>query len=197
MKKSLLSILTIFLFFFGIISVSGEDHKHELHQIGERIKQAVKAGKITEKEGWTKWHAVLREHGHEEDEDHEDHEWEDEDEDWGGIENLEHEIEIRELEFELERLEHMHDMQRMELNHERERMQRDFDRERREWDMESLQWDMRRKQMEMEMRDGSKDNRSSGCNQSNKKECDSCPSEKGNKTLGLSKNRSGKKKNRK
>ena len=118
---------------------NADDHKHKLHEIGERIKQAVKAGKITEKEGWAKWHAVLREHGHDEDDDYHD---EDESEE---AEELEREIEIRELEFELERLEHEHEMQRME-DHERELTERDFDRER-EWDMENLQWDMRRKQM--------------------------------------------------
>ena len=131
--------------------VSGEDHKHKLHEIGERIKQAVKAGKITEKEGWAKWHAVLREHGHDGDEDHHKARREMMSEE---AEELERQIEIRELEFELESLEHEHEMQRMEWNHERERMERDFDRERREWEMENMQWDMRRKQIEMQMRSG-------------------------------------------
>ena len=72
MKKTLLSILTLVVYFLGSFSASAEDHKHKLHEIGERIKQAVKAGKITEKEGWAKWHAVLREHGHDEDDDHHD-----------------------------------------------------------------------------------------------------------------------------
>jgi hypothetical protein len=150
MKKTLLPILTLAVYLLGSISVTAEDHKHKLHEIGERIKQAVKAGKITEKEGWAKWHAVLREHGHHED-DYDDDRDEDE---WEEAEELEREIEIRELEFELESLEHEHEMQRMEWDHERERMERDFDRERREWDMENLQWDMRRKQMEMQMRGG-------------------------------------------
>ena len=151
MKKSLVSILSVCIFLCAMMSLSAEDHKHELHKIGERIKEAVKAGKITEKEGWAKWHAVLREHG----EAHEqEHEGEEDERDWGEIEELEHEIEIRELEFELERLEQEHDMQLMELNYERERMQREFDRERRDWDMENLQWDMRRKQMEMQIRGG-------------------------------------------
>ena len=152
MKKTLLPILTLVIYFLGSIFATAEDHKHKLHEIGERIKQAVKAGKITEKEGWAKWHAVLREHGHhEDDEDHDDHHDEDEREE---AKELEREIEIRELEFELERLEHEHEMQRMEWDHERERMERDFDRERREWDMENLEWDMRRKQMEMQMSGG-------------------------------------------
>ena len=152
MKKTLLPILTLVIYLLGSIAVTAEDHKHKLHEIGERIKQAVKAGKITEKEGWAKWHAVLREHGHhEDDEDHDDHHDEDE---WEEAEELEREIEIRELEFELERLEHEHEIQRMEWDHERERMERDFDRERREWDMENMQWDMRRKQIEMQMRGG-------------------------------------------
>ena len=73
-----------------MISVSGEDHKDELHKMGERIKQAVKAGKITEKEGWAKWHAVLREHGHDEEEEHDEHEWEQEE--WGEVEELKNEI---------------------------------------------------------------------------------------------------------
>ena len=154
MKKSLVSILSICFFLCAMISVSADDHKHELHKMGERIKQAVKAGKITEKEGWEKWHAVLREHGHDDEEEHDDHEWDEDEEEWGEVEELEHEIEIRELEFELERLVNEHQMELMELNHERERMQREFDRERRDWDMENLQWDMRRKQMEMQMRGG-------------------------------------------
>ena len=149
MKKTLLPILTLVVYLLGSFSATAEDHKHKLHEIGERIKQAVKAGKITEKEGWAKWHAVLREHGHHDD--HDDHHDEGE---WEEVEELEREIEIRELEFELERLEHEHEMQRMALNHERERMERDFDRERRQWEMEKMQWDMRRKQMEMQMRAG-------------------------------------------
>ena len=136
------------------------DHKHKLHEIGERIKQAVKDGKITEKEGWAKWHAVLREHGHhEEEEDHHDEHDDHQDEDeWEEAEELEHEIEIRELEFELERLEHEHEMQRIEWDHERERMERDFDRERREWEIEELDHsiflDKHRNQLEMQMREG-------------------------------------------
>ena len=149
MKRTLLPIITLLIYLLGSFPAIAEDHKHKLDEIGERIKQAVKAGKITEKEGWAKWHAVLREHGHHQD--HEDHHDEDE---WEEAEELEREIEIRELEFELESLEHEHEIQRMEWNHERESMERDFDRERREWDMESLQWDMRRKQMEMQMRNG-------------------------------------------
>ena len=156
MKKSLVSILSVCFFLCLMLSVSADNHKHELHKMGERIKQAVKAGKITEKEGWEKWHAVLREHGHDDEEEHDDHEWDEDEEEWGEVEELEHEIEIRELEFELERLVNEHQMQLMELNHERERMQREFDRERREWDMENLQWDIRRKQMEMQMRGGPK-----------------------------------------
>ena len=74
MKKSLVFILSVSMFLCAMISVSAEDHKHELHKIGERIKEAVKTGKITEKEGWGKWHAGLREHGHHEgDEDHEEY----------------------------------------------------------------------------------------------------------------------------
>jgi hypothetical protein len=147
MKKTLLPILALVVYLFGSISATAEDHKPKLHEIGERIKQAVKGGKLTEKEGWAKWHAVLREHGHKEKHNHDEDEWEE-------TEDLEHEIEILELEFELERLEHEHEIQRMEWNHERERMERDFDRERREWEMENLQWEMRRKQMEMQMRAG-------------------------------------------
>ena len=147
MKKTLLPILSIVVYLFGSISLTAEDHKHKLHEIGERIKQAVKDGKITEKEGWAKWHAVLREHGHKGKQN-------DDEDDWEEIEVLEHEIEIRELEFELERLEHEHDLQRMEWNYQRERMERDFDRERRQWEMEEVQWDMRRKQMDMQMRAG-------------------------------------------
>ena len=154
MKKTLLPILTLVVYLLGSISVTAEDHKHKLHEIGERIKQAVKAGKITEKEGWAKWHAVIREHGHEEgDEDHHKARRKMMSEE---AEELERQIEIRELEFELESLEHEHEIQRMEWDHERESMERDFDRERRQWDMENMQRDMRRKQMEMQMRGGPK-----------------------------------------
>ena len=75
MKKTLLSIFTLIVYLLGSFSATAEDHKHKLHEIGERIKQAVEAGKITEKEGWAKWHAVLREHGHHEDDEehHDDH----------------------------------------------------------------------------------------------------------------------------
>ena len=71
MKKSLVFILSVSMFLCAMISVSAEDHKHELHKIGERIKEAVKAGKITGKEGWAKWHAVLREHGEAHEQEHE------------------------------------------------------------------------------------------------------------------------------
>ena len=101
MKKSLISLLSVCFFLCGMISVSGEDHKHELHKIGERIKQAVKAGKMTEKEGWAKWHAVQREHGHHDEQEGEYHE----EDEWEEAEELEREIEILELEFELERIE--------------------------------------------------------------------------------------------
>ena len=148
MKTSILS--TLFFIFCVTISVYGKDHKQELHQISDRIKQAVKAGKITEKEGWAKWHNVLRDQGRHLKGIHGD----DEDEYWGVLKELKLEIKTLELEFELERLEHEHDIQRMEWNHERERMKRDFERERREWDMGNLQLDVRRKQMEMQMRGG-------------------------------------------
>ena len=148
MKKSTVAVIILNILFFGMISVSGEDHKHELYKIGERIKRAVDAGKITEKEGWAKWHAVQREHGHYQGTKHGD----DEVEDLRMVKELEHEIELLELEFELERLEHEHDIQRMEWSHQRERMKRDFDRERREWDMGNLQLDKHRKHMEMQMR---------------------------------------------
>ena len=142
MKKLLVSILSICFFLCAMISVSADNHKHELHKMGERIKQAVKAGKITEKEGWEKWHTVLREHGHDDEEEHDDHEWDEDEEEWGEVEELEHEIEIRELEFELERLVNEHQMQLMELSHERERMQRravemghrsEFEHDEAEW----------------------------------------------------------------
>ena len=154
MKKTFVPLITLLFYLCGSIFVFADDHKDRLHEIGERIKQAVKAGKITEKEGWAKWHAVLREHGHKDKHDHDDHDDHHDEDDCEEVEDLEREIEIRELEFELESLEHEHEMQRMEWDHERERMERDFDRERREWDMENLQWDMRRKQMEMQMRGG-------------------------------------------
>ena len=108
MKKTFVPLIILLFYLCGSIFVFADDHKDKLHEIGERIKQAVKAGKITEKEGWAKWHAVLREHGDKDKHDHHD------EDDCDEVEDLEREIEIRELEFVLERLEHEHEMQRIE-----------------------------------------------------------------------------------
>jgi hypothetical protein len=140
MKK--LNLFFVFVFFlFGVSAGSADDHPQDLEQIGERIKKAVKAGKLSEKEGWAKWHAALRKLDQD-----------DEGDEWGEIAELEQQIEIRALEFELERMEHQHEMERLEWEQQIERMKHDFDRERREWSMDQKQWEMRRKQMDIQLR---------------------------------------------
>ncbi|MEJ6522925.1 MAG: hypothetical protein QNL65_02010, partial [Opitutales bacterium] len=64
-----MKILTLFSFIFLTLfsfdsQVSADGHQGNLDEIGERIKRAVKSGEISEKEGWSKWHSVAREHGH-------------------------------------------------------------------------------------------------------------------------------------
>lgn len=189
-----MKILTLFSFIFLTLfsfdsQVSADGHKGKLRDIGERIKKAVKSGEISEKEGWSKWNAVVREHGHDE----EDEDWNDEDEE---IERLHREIEIRQLHFELDRVEHEQNLKRKELEHQLERMERDFDRERGEWDMERMQLDKQRESMERQFRGGFSQGRHVQNIQSRKPECKSCQSEKGKKLSGISRDRQGKKSRR-
>ena len=87
----------LFTFFLFDSQASADGHKGNLDEIGERIKRAVKSGKISEKEGWSKWHSVAREHGH----DDNDEGWNEEGDE---IELLHREIELHELRFELDRI---------------------------------------------------------------------------------------------
>ena len=97
-----MKILTLFSFIFLTLfsfdsQVSADGHQGNLDEIGERIKRAVKSGEISEKEGWSKWHSVAREHGH----DDNDEGWNEEGDE---IERLHQEIELHELRFELDRI---------------------------------------------------------------------------------------------
>jgi len=141
MKKTLLPILTLVVYLIGSISVTAEDHKHKLHEIGERIKQAVKAGKITEKEGWAKWKAVQEEY----------HDHEVMDESNNRIVELELEMKARELEMEIERMEKEHELEIRAMDFQLQRMESEFDRERRDWEMERMHWDRERHEMERRM----------------------------------------------
>ena len=141
MKKTLLPILTLVVYLIGSISVTAEEHKHKLHEIGERIKQAVKAGKITEKEGWAKWKAVQEEY----------HDHEVMDESNNRIVELELEMKARELEMEIERMEKEHELEIRAMDFQLQRMESEFDRERRDWEMERMHWDRERHEMERRM----------------------------------------------
>jgi hypothetical protein len=140
MKK--VNFFFVFVFFLlGVLVGSADDHQQGLEQIGERIKKAVQAGKLSQREGWAKWHAAIRKLDQD-----------DEGDEWGEIAELEQQIEIRALEFELERMEHQHEIERLEWEHQMERIKHDFDRERREWSIDQKQWEMRRKQMDIQLR---------------------------------------------
>ena len=138
MKKTISYLLILLSLAFNNSIVWADAHSSELREIGEKIKQAVKAGKISEKEGWSKWSAVLREYEKNEEEE----------EDWDEVEELEHQIEIRELEFELERMEREHSLEHREWEQRFERMEQDFERERREWHMEQMNWEKQKRQIE-------------------------------------------------
>lgn len=142
--NSLFFYISIFL--FASASVQAKDHKPKLHEIGNRIKQAVKSGKISEEEGWGKWRAVQRQHT-----DHEEIEYKHDAEDWDDIDELEHEIEIRAMEFELEQMEQEHEFERLKWEHQMERMKHDFDRERKEWTIHDMQLHARMELMKKEV----------------------------------------------
>lgn len=132
MKKTISYLLILLFYTLNNSPAWADGHLGELREIGEQIKQAVKAGKISEKDGWSKWDYVLREYEEKEKEQIEDFE---------EIDELEEQIEIRELEFELERMEHEHELERLKWEQEIERMEQDFERERREWHTEHMQWE--------------------------------------------------------
>ena len=136
----------ISIFLFASFSVQAKDHKPKLHEMGNRIKQAVKSGKISEEEGWEKWRAVQRQHAH-----HKEVEYKHDADDWDDIDELEHEIEIRAIEFELERMEQDHEFERLKWEHQMERMQHDFDRERKEWAIHDMQLHARMELMKKEI----------------------------------------------
>ena len=141
MKKTFLSIFTLVVYLLGSFSATAEDHKHKLHEIGERIKEAVRDGKLTEKEGWAKWKAVQ--------EKYHDHGVMDESDD--RIVELELEMKARELEMEIERMEKEHELEIRALDFQLQRMESEFDQERRDWEMERMHWDRERHEMERRM----------------------------------------------
>jgi hypothetical protein len=134
------------IFLFTAVFVQAKDHKPKLNEIGNRIKQAVKSGKISKEEGWEKWRTVQQQHGH-----HEKVEYKHDAEDWDDIDDLEHEIEIRSMEFELERIEQEHEFERLKWEHQMERMQHDFDRERKEWAIHDMHLHTRMELMKKEI----------------------------------------------
>ena len=145
----------ISIFLFASFSVQAKDHKPKLHEMGNRIKQEVKSGRISEEEGWGKWRAVQRQHAH-----HKEVEYKHDADDCDDIDELEHEIEIRAMEFELERMEQDHEFERLKWEHQMERMQHDFDRERKEWAIHDMQLHARmeliKKEMENHLKSGTR-----------------------------------------
>ena len=135
------TFLSVVLFVFHAVPAGADGHKEELKMIGQRIKQAVKEGKLTEKEAWAKWEAVQEKyHDHGKMEESEDR-----------IMELEMELKARELEMEIERMEKEHESEMRELDFQMQRMESDFDRERRDWEMEHMHWDRERREMERRM----------------------------------------------
>ena len=139
MKNS--TFLSVVLFLMHSIPAGADGHEDELKMIGQRIKEAVRDGKLTEKEGWAKWKAVQ--------EKYHDHEEMDESDD--RIVELELEMKARELEMEIERMEKEHELEIRALDFQLQRMESDFDRERRDWEMERIHWDRERREMERRM----------------------------------------------
>ena len=135
------TFLSIILFVLYAIPAGADGHKEELKMIGQRIKQAVKEGKLTEKEAWAKWEAVQEKyHDHGKTEESDDR-----------IMELEMELKARELEMEIERMEKEHEFEMQDLDFQLQRMESDFDRERRDWEMERMHWDRERREMERRM----------------------------------------------
>ena len=115
------TFLSVVLFLMHSIPAGADGHEDELKMIGQRIKEAVRDGKLTEKEGWAKWKAVQ--------EKYHDHEEMDESDD--RIVELELEMKARELEMEIERMEKEHELEIRALDFQLQRMESEFDRERR------------------------------------------------------------------
>ena len=139
MKNS--TFLSVVLFLMHSIPAGADGHEDELKMIGQRIKKAVRDGKLTEKEGWAKWKAVQEEY----------HDHEVMDESNNRIVELELEMKARELEMEIERMEKEHELEIRALDFQLQRMESEFDRERRDWEMERMHWDRERHEMERRM----------------------------------------------
>jgi len=135
------TFLSVVLFLMHSIPAGADGHEDELKMIGQRIKEAVRDGKLTEKEGWAKWKAVQ--------EKYHDHQEMDESDD--RIFELELEMKARELEMEIERMEKEHELEIRALDFQLQRMESEFDRERRNWEMERMHWDRERHEMERRM----------------------------------------------
>ena len=132
------TFLSVVLFLMHTIPAGADGHEDELKMIGQRIKEAVRDGKLTEKEGWAKWKAVQEKyHGHEEMDESDDR-----------IVELELEMKAREVEMEIERMEKEHELEIRALDFQLQRMESEFDRERRDWEMERMHWDRERHEME-------------------------------------------------
>ena len=56
------TFLSVVLFLMHSIPAGADGPEDELKMIGPRIKDAVRDGKLTEKEGWAKWKAVQEKH---------------------------------------------------------------------------------------------------------------------------------------
>ena len=135
------TFLSVVLFALHTVPAGADGHKEELKMIGQRIKQAVKEGKLTEKEAWAKWEAVQEKyHDHEEIDESDDR-----------IVELELEMKAREVEMEIERMEKEHELEIRALDFQLQRMESEFDRERRDWEMERMHWDRERHEMERRM----------------------------------------------
>ena len=135
------TFLSVVLFALHTVPAGADGHEDELKMIGQRIKEAVRDGKLTEKEGWTKWKAVQEKyHDHEEMEESDDR-----------IMELELEMKARELEMEIEYMEKEHELEIRALDFQLQRMESEFDRERRDWEMERMHWDRERHEMERRM----------------------------------------------
>ena len=135
------TFLSVVLFALHTVPAGVDGHEDELKMIGQRIKQAVKEGKLTEKEAWAKWEAVQEKyHDHEEIDESDDR-----------IVELELEMKALELEMEIERMEKEHELEIRALDFQLQRMESEFDRERRNWEMERMHWDRERHEMERRM----------------------------------------------
>ena len=133
MMKKLISCFLIPVYFSFVCAFAlADDQVDELRKIGEQIKQAVKAGKISEKESWSKWDSVLSEY---------EVKRQQEIADFNNIEELKEQIEVRELRFELDRMVHEHEIERLRWEQKIERMEQDFKRERRLWQEEQMHWE--------------------------------------------------------